>query len=145
MNELLYRRVDLEDVVNAHQLALERAPDIGFGRYIISATTPFSRGDLADLRVGAPAVVKRLFGAYEAIYRERDWTMFPSIERVYVNDRARRELGWAPHYDFAAALERLAADQEWRSPLALTIGAKGYHPFSHGVYTVRLDDSEIAC
>jgi nucleoside-diphosphate-sugar epimerase len=39
-NECLYRRVDIEDVVSAHLLALERAPSIGFGRYIIAATTP---------------------------------------------------------------------------------------------------------
>ena len=39
-NEFLYRRVDLEDVVSAHMLAVRRAPAIGFGRYIISATTP---------------------------------------------------------------------------------------------------------
>src|SRR4051812_33759779 len=45
VNELLYRRVDLEDAVSAHLLALERAPEIGFGRYIISATTPFRRED----------------------------------------------------------------------------------------------------
>ena len=38
-NEYLYRRVDLEDVVSAHLLALARAPSIGFGRYIIGATT----------------------------------------------------------------------------------------------------------
>src|SRR3954447_17289635 len=50
VNELLYRRVDLEDVVSAHRLALERAPAIGFGRYIVSATTPFARDDLAELR-----------------------------------------------------------------------------------------------
>jgi UDP-glucose 4-epimerase len=137
VNELLYRRVDLEDGVWAHQLALERAPDIGFGRYIISATTPFSRADLADIRVDAPAVVRRLFPEYEAIYAERDWAMFPTIERVYVNERARRELGWSPRYDFAHALDRLAAGEEWRSPLALSTGAKGYHPYSHGVYTVR--------
>ena len=137
VNELLYRRVDLEDVVTAHQLALDRVPDLGFARYIISATTPFSREDLADLRVDAPAVVKRQFPAYEAVYDERGWTMFPTIERVYVNDRARTELGWLPRYDFAHALDRLATNQEWRSPLAVSVGAKGYHPFSHGVYTVR--------
>ena len=39
LNELLYRRVDLEDVVDAHLRALERAPALGFGRYIITATT----------------------------------------------------------------------------------------------------------
>ena len=32
VNELLYRRVDLEDVVSAHRLALGRAPEIGFAR-----------------------------------------------------------------------------------------------------------------
>ena len=32
VNELLYRRVDLEDVVSAHRLALDRAPEIGFAR-----------------------------------------------------------------------------------------------------------------
>src|SRR5262245_55656270 len=36
-NEFLYRRVDLQDVVSAHLLALERASSIGFGKYIISA------------------------------------------------------------------------------------------------------------
>src|ERR1700750_756599 len=40
VNELLYRRVDLEDAVAAHLAALERAPALGFGRFIISATTP---------------------------------------------------------------------------------------------------------
>src|SRR5262249_3791819 len=45
-NEMLHRRVDLEDVVTAHLLALERAPAIGFARYIVSASTPFTRNDL---------------------------------------------------------------------------------------------------
>src|SRR5918999_1868879 len=45
-NEYLYRRVNLEDVANAHLLALEKAPSIGFGRYIINATTPFLPDDL---------------------------------------------------------------------------------------------------
>src|SRR4051812_43130021 len=89
VNELLYRRVDLEDVVSAHRLALDRAPEIGFGRYIVSATTPFTRDDLADLRDDARSVVARLLPDYEAVYAERGWTMFPTIERVYVNDRAR--------------------------------------------------------
>ena len=40
-NEYLFRRVAIEDVVDAHLIAAERAPSIGFGRYIISATTPF--------------------------------------------------------------------------------------------------------
>src|SRR5690606_20671849 len=33
-NELLYRRVDIEDVVGAHLCALERAQALGFGKFI---------------------------------------------------------------------------------------------------------------
>jgi UDP-glucose 4-epimerase len=137
VNELLYRRVDLEDVVSAHRLALERAPAVGFGRYIISATTPFTREDLAPLRTDAPAVVRRLFPDYEAIYAQRGWTMLPGIDRVYVNDRARDELGWRPRYDFRHALDRVREGEDPRSPLALAVGAKGYHAVSTGPYTVR--------
>src|SRR6185503_19261638 len=35
VSEFLYRRVDIEDVVSAHLLAIERARAIGFARYII--------------------------------------------------------------------------------------------------------------
>ena len=137
VNELLYRRVDLEDVVSAHLLALERAPVIGLGRYIISATTPFSRDALKSLRDDLPSAVRRLFGDYEEIYERRGWKMLPSIDRVYVNDRARQELGWSPTYDFRHALDLLATGEDPRSPLAAAVGAKGYHPTTTGVYTTR--------
>src|SRR6202023_4190507 len=97
-NEFLYRRVEIEDVVTAHLLAAERAPAIGFRKYVISATTPFLREDLADLRLDAPSVVRRRVPAYEAEYQRRGWKMFPSIGRVYANERARTELGRAPRH-----------------------------------------------
>jgi UDP-glucose 4-epimerase len=53
------------------------------------------------------------------------------------NERARRELSWSPRYDFQRALDRLRAGEDPRSPLALAVGAKGYHAVSTGVYTVR--------
>jgi len=135
-NEFLYRRVDLEDVVSAHLLAVEKAPAIGFGRYIVSATTPFTCDDLADLRGNAPLVLKRRVPAYEAEYARRDWKMFPGIDRVYVNELARHELGWRPRYDFSYVLERLIAEEDPRSPLARTVGSKGYHSetFTEGPY-----------
>jgi nucleoside-diphosphate-sugar epimerase len=137
VNELLYRRVDLEDVVSAHQLALQRAPAIGFGRYVISATTPFTPEDLTAIREDLPAVVRRLFPHYEDLYAQRGWRMFPSIARVYVNERAREELGWVPRYDFGDALDRLGEGTDPRSALARAVGAKGYHAVSTGVYTAR--------
>lgn len=137
VNELLYRRVELADVVGAHLLALERAPAIGFGRYIISATTPFTREDLPALRADLPAVLARLYPDYAEIYARRRWTMLPGIDRVYVNTRAREALEWAPVYDFRRALDSLAAGEDPRSPLAVAVGAKGYHAQSTGVYTTR--------
>jgi UDP-glucose 4-epimerase len=136
-NELLYRRVDLADVVTAHRLALDRAPAIGFGRYIVSATTPFTPDDLPELRDDAPAVVRRLFPDFQDAYEARDWSMFKGIDRVYVNARARTELGWAPRYDFRRLLDSLAAGEDPRSPLAREIGAKGYHAVTTGPYTTR--------
>ncbi|MDQ6616289.1 MAG: NAD(P)-dependent oxidoreductase [Actinomycetota bacterium] len=136
-NEYLYRRVDLEDVVSAHLLALTRAPAIGFAKYIVSATTPFQPEDVTELGRGAPDVVRRLFPDQEAEYARRGWKMFPRIDRVYVNARARAELGWTPRYDFRFVLDRLAAGEDPRSPLARVVGAKGYHAVSTGPYTVR--------
>jgi UDP-glucose 4-epimerase len=137
-NEYLYRRVDLQDVVDALLLAVEKAPLIGFGRYIISATTPFQPEDLPDLRRNAPGVVRRRAPEYEEEYARRGWTMFPGIERVYVNARARQELGWRPKYDFRRIIECLRAGEDPRSPLARAVGSKGYHDrtFADGPYPV---------
>jgi nucleoside-diphosphate-sugar epimerase len=139
VNEYLYRRVEIEDVVSAHLLAAKHAPAIGFRKYIISATTPFLPDDLADLPVDAPLVVRRRVPDYEAEYERRGWKMFPSIGRVYVNDRARNELGWQPRYDFSHIISRLRAGDDLRSPLAQVIGSKRYHAkvFSDGPYPVE--------
>jgi UDP-glucose 4-epimerase len=126
-NELLHRRVEIEDAVAAHLLALERAPALGFRKYVISATSPFARDHLAELRASAPHVVARLFPEYPEIYQRRGWRMFPGIERVYVNTRARDELGWRPRWDFGRVLEHLARGEEPRSELARAVGSKGYH------------------
>lgn len=137
-NEFLYRRVDVEDVVDAHRLAVQRAAVLGFGRYIISATTPFDRGDLMELHRDAPAVLARRLPEYEAIYARLGWRMFPRIDRVYDNARARGDLGWQPRYDFAHVLDSLRQGRDPRSALAQAIGAKGYHAetFAEGPYPV---------
>ena len=117
----------------------ERAPAVGFARYIISATTPFLPEDLLELRLNAPAVVRRRVPDYQAEYERRGWTMFPSIDRVYINAGARTDLGWRPRYDFAKIIDRLRAGDGPRSPLATLIGAKGYHRerFADGPYPVK--------
>jgi nucleoside-diphosphate-sugar epimerase len=139
MNEFLFRRADLEDVVSAHLIAASKAPSLGFRRYVISATTPFAPADVAALRVDAPAVVRRYVPDYEDEYRQRGWKMLPSIDRVYVSDRARAELGWQPRYDFRFLMERLRAGEEIRSQLAKEVGSKRYHreTFVDGPYPLE--------
>jgi UDP-glucose 4-epimerase len=139
VNEFLHRRADIEDVVNAHLLALERIHAIRFGRYIVSATTPFTRDDLQEVRTNADAVVRRRVPRYQEVYAGRRWSMFPGIDRVYINDRARSDLDWRPRYDFAHIIDLLHAGEDPRSSLARAIGSKGYHPhaFADGPYPVE--------
>jgi UDP-glucose 4-epimerase len=138
-NEFLYRRVDIEEVVSAHLLAAKRAAALGFRKYIVSATTPFRSSDLEELRVNAPGVVSESIPEYEAEYERRQWKMFPSIDRVYVNERARQELGWLPRYDFYSVIDRLKKGEDVRSPLAQLVGSKGYHAevFADGPFPVE--------
>lgn len=139
-NEMLYRRVDIEDAVSAVRLALAKAPVIGFGKYIISATTPFTAADRELLGRDAPGVVRRLFPEYEALFHARGWKLFPRLDRVYVNRRARDELGWQPRYDFRHVLDCLAVDRDFGSALARQVGSKGYHDdrsFAEGPYPVE--------
>ena len=99
-------------------------------------SSPFTRDDLDELRKDTPSVVRRHAPCYESEYRRRGWSMLPAIDRVYVNQLARAQLGWQPQYDFGLAIDRLRAGGEFRSPLARAVGSKGYHAgiFSEGPY-----------
>jgi nucleoside-diphosphate-sugar epimerase len=138
-NEFLFRRVDLQDVADAHVLAIRSAPAVRFDRLIVSATTPFRKGDMHDLRHDAGAVVRKYFPQQPEIYAARGWKMFPRVDRVYVNECARSVLGWQPEYDYGRVLASLAAGTDPRSELARAVGAKGYHAeiFAEGPYPVE--------
>jgi UDP-glucose 4-epimerase len=127
LNEFLNRRGDIEDMVGAHLLAAERAAEAGPGPFVVTATTPFARSDIAELAADAPAVLARRVPEHVAAYDHLGWRMFPAIGRVYANDAARRALGWTPKHDFRSMLARVASGRPPASDLALEIGAKGYH------------------
>ncbi|MEM7100976.1 MAG: NAD(P)-dependent oxidoreductase [Pseudomonadota bacterium] len=138
VNELLYRRADIADMADAHICALEKAPELGFDRLIITATPPFAKADLEELIDDAPAVVARYFPSYQSLYDKLDWRMFPSIERVYDNSRAKERLEWEPKFGFEQALAALSRGDSFKSSLASQIGVKGYHEqqFADGIYPV---------
>ena len=123
-NEMLYRRVDIEDAVSAVMSSLEKAAAIRFGRYIISATTPFTHADRELLGGNAQAAVRKCFPECEALFAARGWKLFPKLDRVYVNQRARDELGWNPRYDFRHVLDCLTSNRDFRSSLAWRLAAR---------------------
>jgi UDP-glucose 4-epimerase len=83
-------------------------------------------------------VVRRRVPHYENVYASQGWSMFPGIDRVYINARARTDLGWKPKYDFAYIMDLVQAGKDPRSPLARAVGSKGYHveAFAEGPYPV---------
>lgn len=126
--EYLHRRVALEDVVDAHLRAVDRASEIGFGRYIVSATTPLTRDDADQLRTDLGGVLDRRVPAWRAVFADRGWRLPDGLDRVYDNTLARAELGWRPRWDVAVVLAEAAAGRPVQTPLSRQVGAKGYHP-----------------
>jgi UDP-glucose 4-epimerase len=106
-NEFLFRRLTVHDAASAHIVALDRAPQIGFDTFIISALTPFSPDDCEQLMEYAPLVVHRYFPRYREIYARRGWTMFDYIDRVYDSNKAMRRLGFVCRTDFGDILAQL--------------------------------------
>jgi nucleoside-diphosphate-sugar epimerase len=108
-NEFLNRRATVEDMAEAHLAALDQAPAIGFGTYVISAPTPFRREEAAELKRDATAVIARHFPEASALYAARGWRLPASIGRVYDGSLAERALGFRAQTDFAAILAALKA------------------------------------
>lgn len=106
-NELLHRRLTVEDAAAAHLAALDRAPMLGFDTFILSAPTPFERHEARDLKRDAAAVIARRFPDAAALYAARGWSLPRSIDRVYDPRRAADRLGFRCRTDFAAILRAL--------------------------------------
>jgi UDP-glucose 4-epimerase len=107
-NEFLHRRLTVEDAARAHLAALDRAPDIGFGTFVISAPTPFGPDEAVELKHDAAAVVLRHFPQAAGLYDKQGWALPRSIGRVYDSRLAEDRLGFRCQTDFAAILEAVA-------------------------------------
>ncbi len=108
-NELLHRRLTVQDAARAHLAALARAPEIGFGSFIVSAPTPFTRADCAALKTDAAAVIENRFADASKLYRAKGWELPRSIGRVYDAALAERRLGFRCETGFATVLDALRA------------------------------------
>ena len=128
-NEFLYRRVDVEDVVSAHLLAWSRRRELGFGKFIITATTPFTRDDVARARPrcarGAAAHGSRIRGHLRHAGLEDAAGARP---RLCTTTARATLLGWKPRYDFAARAAQRVGGHSIRAASSRAIGSKGYQP-----------------
>lgn len=137
--ELAYRRVDMADIVSACHCGMQRAEELRWGRFIISAPPPFSRDvqTLTGLNEHPQAVFAQVVPGVEGVFKEKGWKFLSRLDRVYDSSKAVRELGWRPAYTFQRTVERIRMGEEWRSQLAIRVGKKGYHAVTTGVYTKR--------
>jgi nucleoside-diphosphate-sugar epimerase len=106
-NEFLNRRLTVEDAAEAHVAALAKAPELGFGTFIVSAPPPFSPEDCEELAVDAKAVVARHFPEAPDLYGRAGWTLPERIDRVYVPAAAEALLGFRARTGFASILEAM--------------------------------------
>jgi nucleoside-diphosphate-sugar epimerase len=98
----LHRGIDRRDVAEAHALALDReGPPV---TYVISAETPFKRGDIEWLLRDAPAVIEHRCPGLIDKLAGRGWQPPHSIDRVYDAGRALQELGFRPRFGIDACL-----------------------------------------
>ncbi|KAK0117531.1 hypothetical protein ONS95_011871 [Cadophora gregata] len=142
VNELCYRRVDLEDVVSAHVCAMEKAAagDVTWGKYIISAPSPFSSDPetLKLLDSNAAEAMRGVVQGYESVYEKLGWRFLDRVDRVYDSSLAVKELGWRPVWTFEKAVECVGKGEEWRSEVTRRVGKRGYHAVPTGVYTTAV-------
>ena len=106
-NELLNRRLTVEDAADAHVAALEQAPALGFDTFILSAPPPFAPEDCDELIRDASAVIARAFPDAPDLYARAGWSLPAFIDRVYDPSRAEKRLGFRCRTDFAAVLDAL--------------------------------------
>jgi len=110
-NELLFRRATVRDMARAHLRALERAPEIGHGIYIVSAPTRFCRAEVAALKRDAASVIAQHYPDAPDLYRAAGWRLPRTIGRVYDGSRLTRELGFAYETGFESVLDALRAGE----------------------------------
>lgn len=106
-NEFLNRRLTVEDAADAHVVALDRAPGVGFEIFVVSAPTPFVRSEAAALKRAAGEVIENHFPDAPALYSRRGWRLPVSVGRVYDASRIERVLGFRCKTDFGRVLEAL--------------------------------------
>jgi nucleoside-diphosphate-sugar epimerase len=104
----LYRGVDVQDVVRAHELALNSTIR-GYEVVNISSQSPFQQSDIEELHGNADHVITRYFPWAEKAFLQRGWSLPKIIDSIYVIEKAKKLLGYKPCHNFS---EQFLNDRE---------------------------------
>jgi len=99
---LLWCHMEVEDLVQAHVLAVESELP-GFEVFIVAAPTPFTTADAAALRDDPVSVVRKYYPEAGELIAAQGLKL-PPITHYYSIEKARRVLGFEPQYTFEAWL-----------------------------------------
>ena len=103
----LYRGVSAQDTAEAHWLAVS-CTLTGCELFVISAESPFQQTDTSQLLNDPWGVIDRIYPEASVLYDRMKWEKPPSIDRVYVIDKAKRLLNYQPQDNFWATLQSKA-------------------------------------
>jgi UDP-glucose 4-epimerase len=104
-NHRLYRGLDERDGAEALRLALDHTFN-NFEVFNITSGSPFTEDELVLLKHSPAEVIKTHYPNIEQIYKTKNWVLPESIDRVYVCDKAKQQLGYTPKYTFDYLLQQ---------------------------------------
>lgn len=117
---LLFGGVDDRDVAQAVTLALEYQPAGGFDTFNIMADVPFTQADAIELSADPLSVFDRYWHGTRALVEEKGLNLDDLIwgKTIWSTDKAKRLLGYKPHYNFTEFLRALRQDNPAHYPFA---------------------------
>ena len=117
---LLFGGVDDREVADAVVRALAHDPDRGFDAFDVMADTPFDASDARALATDPAAAIERYWPGTAALVEQLDLDLGELVWgwAVWPVEKAKRTLGYAPRFDFAAFLDALRRGDREHYPFA---------------------------
>lgn len=102
----MFRGLDVRDVALAHKLAIDKDFD-KFEVFNISAQSIFDISDLVALRKNLYPLLQQRCPKIIDLFSKQNWVLPDNIDRVYVIEKAKKQLGFEPIYNIDKLIEEL--------------------------------------
>ncbi len=102
----MYRGLSVDDGATAHIMAM-KSNKPGYNLYNLSFDSPFQIRDLQGLMKDPKSVILKYYPGLEADFQKNNWEFPNLIDRVYVIEKIKSELGFMPQEDILTYLSQL--------------------------------------